>query len=235
VCRRRCPSASASASLCYSHPATSRRSASRVAPLPVAEAIAEAVCSLVSPLPHLLRQPLRRAEHSVIVLLPLMPSLSLHAGRHNSPCSSPPSTQVLSCRRFKPSRAANLRWRGHRSCATAILLQVSSAPPPLWSLRHRPPALTPFTLCVQTVTESVAEAIHVDGSLRAFPGPTGTSQRIVCTPATSPTGRPPSFADSPAGHRRAPPSLLHCSGQGLPMSHPSPRRLNRVPHKAVLP
>jgi hypothetical protein len=69
---------------------SSRRPASRVTPLPVVEAITELVCSLVSPLPHLLREPLCCAEHSVVVLLPLVPPSSLRAGRRNSPCSSPP-------------------------------------------------------------------------------------------------------------------------------------------------
>jgi hypothetical protein len=46
--------------------------------------------SLVSPLLHLLREPLRRAERSVVMLLPLAPPSSLYAGRRSSPCSSPP-------------------------------------------------------------------------------------------------------------------------------------------------
>jgi hypothetical protein len=35
---------------------------------------------------------------------------------------------------------------------------VHHAPPPLWSIQCRPPTLTLFTLRVQTVAESVAEA-----------------------------------------------------------------------------
>jgi hypothetical protein len=90
VCRRRCPSTSTSTSLCRSHPAASRRLASCVAPLPVTKAVTEPMRSLVSPLLHLLREPLRRAERSVVMLLPLAPPSSLYAGRRSSPCSSPP-------------------------------------------------------------------------------------------------------------------------------------------------
>jgi hypothetical protein len=97
----------------------------------------------------------------------------------------------------------------------------SHAPPPLWSLRRRSPALTLFSLRVQTVSESVAEAINVDGSLRPFLGPTGASPRTVCTPATSPTGQPPSSTTSLAECRRPPPPLLCHREQGLPVSHRS--------------
>jgi hypothetical protein len=86
---RPCPSASASASPLCSHPAASCHLASRITPLPVTEADTKPVRSLVSPLPHLLREPLYRAERSAIVLLPLAPLLSLCAGHRSSPCSSP--------------------------------------------------------------------------------------------------------------------------------------------------
>jgi hypothetical protein len=133
-----------------------------------------------------------------------------------SPCGPPyltlfffPSTQVLPRRCLKPSRATPLRSRGHQSCVAAVPLQ--------------------------TIAESVAEAIHVDGSLRPFPSPTSTSPRTASTPATSPTSRPHSSAASPARRRRAPPPLLRHRGQGLSVSHSSSRCLNRVPHEAVLP
>jgi hypothetical protein len=88
--KHHCPSASASASLHYSHLATSHHLASRVAPLPFEEANAEPVRSLVSPLPHLLREPLCCVERSAVMLLPLKPLSSLRVGHHSSPCSSPP-------------------------------------------------------------------------------------------------------------------------------------------------
>jgi hypothetical protein len=59
--------------LCFSMLlSSSRHLASHVAPLSVVEAVAEPVRSLVSPLPRLLREPLRCAERSAVVLLPLM-------------------------------------------------------------------------------------------------------------------------------------------------------------------
>jgi hypothetical protein len=48
---------------------------------------------------------------------------------------------------------------GHHStpCSSPPPCRFGHAPP-LWSLRRRPPALTPFTLCVQTIAESIIEA-----------------------------------------------------------------------------
>jgi hypothetical protein len=62
--------ASTSASPHCPHLADSRRSASRVAPLPVVEAIVELVRSLIALLPHFHCEPFHRAECSAVMLLP---------------------------------------------------------------------------------------------------------------------------------------------------------------------
>jgi hypothetical protein len=61
------------------------------------------------------------------------------------------------------------------------------------------------------------------------------SQNGVWQPATSLPDWPPSSTVSLVRHRWTPPPLLRRYGQGLPVSHSSPRCLNRVPHDAVLP
>jgi hypothetical protein len=92
VRRLHCPSASASASASphCSHPAASHRLVSHITPLPVAKDIIETVRSLVTPLPHLLHEPLHHVECSAIMPIGASPR-TMHT-LATSPTGRPPSS-----------------------------------------------------------------------------------------------------------------------------------------------
>jgi hypothetical protein len=143
---RPCPSASTSASPRRSHPATSHRLTSHVAPLPVTEANVEPVCSLISPLPHLLREPLRRAvacelhdrsSHSARRFLPQVTRVWSHcvASSCNSSLRQSP---VLVLTPPKPSSSAAIVTPLCQATGAA-----TSAPPSSLSELPHPQAIRP--------------------------------------------------------------------------------------------
>jgi hypothetical protein len=143
--------ATTSASLCCSCPADSHRSVSRIAPLPVTEAITELVCSLIAPLPHLHREPFHRAECSAVVLLPSchrrlsvratvthLVLVPLHAG------SAAPTLEAKPCHPSpvaRPPRLCHCRSSSGVPCAMAAVLRPTppTRPYPVYSPRadHR--------------------------------------------------------------------------------------------------
>jgi hypothetical protein len=107
--------ASTSASPRCPHQADSHRSASRVVPLPVVEAVVELVRSLIALLPHFHHEPFHRVECSTIMLLPSrhhrrsmqvavahLVLLPLHAG------SVAPMLEAKPCRPFPVTRPPEL-------------------------------------------------------------------------------------------------------------------------------